>query len=231
MKLTTEIGKLLRRVAVAMLLACTFLCCGSAANASLLASGATISASPAADIGGTQLAQEPIETITPNGPSGLVGTLTSTVTDDDASNPWVNGTYGSNAAALTFIFQIANSGSSASEIQTLSLNGFTGYGISASYITGAGLTAPVLISRPNGGGVDVVKFSFSPSNFGAGKTSTELVLQTNATQFSAASAAINGTGPLQGTAPTFMPAPEPSSITLASIGMMLLGLGWLRRRS
>jgi hypothetical protein len=228
MKLTTEIGKLLRRVAVAMLLACTFLYCSSAVNASLLASGATIAASSAADIGGTQVGQDLNQTITPNGPTGLVGTLTSTVEVNDASNPYYSPL---SPGELTFIFQIANSGSSVSEIQTLSLNGFTGYGISASYITGAGLTASVLISRPNGGGVDVVKFSFSPSNFGAGKTSTELVLQTNATQFSAATAAVNGTGPLQGTAPTFMPAPEPSSITLASIGMMLLGLGWLRRRS
>ncbi|HEX4145225.1 MAG TPA: PEP-CTERM sorting domain-containing protein [Pirellulales bacterium] len=157
-----------------------------------------------------------------------MGTLTSTVTDDDTSNPWVNGTYGSNTAALTFIFQIVNSGSSASEIQTLSLNGFTGYGISASFITGAGLTAPVLISRPNGGGVDVVKFSFSPSNFGAGVTSTELVLQTNATQYGAASAAINGTGPLQGDAPTFMPSPEPSGLVLLSLGA--LGLACVARR-
>jgi len=213
---------------VAVFVACALAWSSGAANASLLASGATIAASPAADAGGTQLAQDLTESITPNGPAGLVGTLTSTATDDDASNPWVNGTYGSNPAALTFVFQIANSGSSASEIQTLSLNGFTGYGISASFITSAGLTAPVLISRPNGGGVDVVKFSFSPSNFGAGVTSTELVLQTNATEFAAASAAINGTGPLQGNAPTFMPAPEPSSLVLLSLGAM--GLASVARR-
>jgi hypothetical protein len=93
------------------------------------------------------------------------------------------------------------------------------------------LTAPALITRPNGGGVDVVKFSFSPSSFGAGKSSTELVLQTNATQYTATGAAINGTGPLHGTAPTFMPVPEPSSFMLASIGLVFLGIGWRRHRS
>jgi len=228
MRLTSGIGKTLRGGVALLLVACGWAWIGGTAKASLLTSGSTIPAASRADTGGTQEAQDLTASIVPNGPSGLVGSLTSTVDVNDPSNPYYSP---SSPGELTFIFQIVDAAGSSSSLQTLSLNGFTGFSIDASYISAAGETAPVLISRPDSGGVDVVKFSFSPSSFGPGTTSTELVLHTNATQYTTSTAAVNGTGPLQGNAPTFQPVPEPSTVMLASLGMVfVVGCGLRRRR-
>ncbi len=221
MKLTTGLGRSLWATGGMLLLACTLSWSSRAANASLLPPNQTLLPAPAAaDIGGTQVATESEAIIYGSG-SVIRGTLTSTVEKDDPSNPFVNGAYSSNPNALTFIFMLSSSGTSATPINELTVNGFVSlYGIDASYVSGTGTTAPTYISRSNSG---LVNFSFDTPSIAAGTTSMELVLHTNATQYTNANpiAAIIGNAGIANS-PTYMPTPEPSGLLLISLGAIAM---------
>jgi hypothetical protein len=227
MELTTGLGKSLRAAAAVLLSACALVWSSGAANASLLPPNQTLIPAPAAaDIGGTQVATETVPIIYGSG-SLIAGTLTSTVDVNDPSNPFYSPT---SPGELTFIFMLASSASSTTPINELTVNGFVSvYSVDGSYIPGTGTTTPTYLSRSNSG---LVNFAFETPSIAAGQTSMTLVLHTNATQYTNANpiAAIIGNAGIAN-APTYMPAPEPSSLILASIGTVLvLGVGWRRHQ-
>jgi hypothetical protein len=125
---------------------------------------------------------------------------------------------------------LSNDAGSINALSRLSVNGFTGFSVDASFVTAAGETVPAFVTRSANG--SVIGFNFvnsgSLTTLNPGKTSTELVLHTNATQFAASTAAIIG-GPTASAA-TYMPVPEPSSLILGLAGLSaLLVTGWRRR--
>jgi len=153
-------------------------------------------------------------------PPVFSGTLTSEVYRNDSTNP-----FGLNA--LTFVYRVANSQASQNAIHRLSLGGFTGFNVDASYKTPAGGLIPTLIDRPTN---LVVGFSFEgapvgPGSLAPGATTATLILQTNATLFGALLANVIDGGQANGIASLGPVVPEP-----ASLGALVLAGGLLLRR-
>ena len=141
------------------------------------------------------------------------GTLTSSVLNNDASNP-----FGPNA--LTFTFLLANDGTSTDPLERLTINGYTGFATDASYQIPAAGIAPTLIDRLS---ADVTGFgfaSFGPGRILPGQASALLVLQTNATQYVNSFASVqDGTN---ASVATYSPAPEPASLALMLVGLLAI---------
>jgi len=179
--------------------------------------------------GANQLATTgPIAFVAPT----YTGTLESSVYNNDASNP-----FGPNG--LTFTYLLHNNGSSAHELHRFTVSSFAAFGTDVSYSAFSVGVPPTFIDRGLPG--DVVGFNYPtpvpqilPSNgsIAPGATSTLMVIQTNAVNFSGTLASvIDGSVTMVG---SFAPAPiipEPGSIVLA--GISVLGLGavcWRKRR-
>jgi hypothetical protein len=154
------------------------------------------------------------------------GTLTTTVTRGDTTNP-----FGLNA--LTFTYVLSNNLGSHS-VDRLSINGFDGFQVDASYQTPATGVIPAFVDREGGVG-SAIGYSFASAPVGSGAvgpgtTSSVLVLQTNATSFVPSQAfVLNG---FPASAGTFAPVPEPATLLLAAgaiIGLVVHRLS--RRRS
>ncbi|HEX4147262.1 MAG TPA: PEP-CTERM sorting domain-containing protein [Pirellulales bacterium] len=247
MKLTTDWGRLLRGTAVVAILVCAISWTVEVANASSLPlpltpgtsiSSAALGYAPAAapsetnlsEANGLQLTASPY-TSEPSTDT----TLTAMVEEGDTHNPYVNGTAGTNPAALTFVFMLSNTNGS-NGVGMLSIDGFTGWGVYyGSWVgTGTGAILPVPhVSMPLGS-PSVIDVPYAASSFKSG-TSAEVVLYTNATNYGTVLDPVTWGGSAIYSAAAYMPAaatPEPSSLLLAVLGMMFfLGLGWRRRKS
>jgi len=260
MKLTREWDRPLRGAAFLALWMCALAWTGEVANASLfyLTSGASGSKTPLAsntsaeDIGwkpvpGTspadvaftvaesaqvQLTAFPY-TVQTNGP-----TLTTTVEEGDPNNPFYNAVTSPNV--LSFIFQLSNP-STTTGINPLTINGFNNWSGDIAYgnWTGSGTVLPApqvqMTAASTGGQIDI---PFGASSFKAPNGSTpilsvDVVLYTNATNYVAALDPVTWGSVYS--APSYAPAaatPEPSSMVLAAIGAVFLGLlGWRRNRA
>jgi hypothetical protein len=207
------------------------------ASATLLAANGRLQPPSAqADTGGTIVATAAIPFIN----STDVGTLTTTVEQNDPSNPFFNGTDSSVTGALTFIYTLANTGTIAAgdtPFTRVTFNGYGGWLVDASFISSAGDTEPGIITRARDGstvGANYVSLGPSfpltgPLNPGvSNSTSMEIVLHTNATTWT------NTVNPIIGAtinnAASFMPAPEPSSLALMLLGVGSLAIVRCRRR-
>ena len=143
------------------------------------------------------------------------GVLTSTVVDDPA-NP---------LGGLTFVYELSNDFVSADPIHRLTINGYAGLSVDASYQAPTLGLLPTLVTRSLAG---TIGFNFIPTpvgfgELGAGLTTAKLVVETDAPTYVLSFASvIDGTVT---TVPSFAPAqliPEPSTILLFGVGLAAL---------
>lgn len=160
----------------------------------------------------------------------FTGNLISSVWAGDTFNPF---------GGLTFTYLLSNDGTSTDSIGELNLSSFAGFATDVSVMLGSVGLAPLVANRTGTPIPDVkVEFLFktpiggSPNfndNLDPGLSSALLVIQTDAPFYVIGNAAIiNG-----GTADTdtYVPSliiPEPTTMSLALLG--LVGLGFARRR-
>jgi hypothetical protein len=150
----------------------------------------------------------------------FTGDLTSTVFNQDPLNP-----FGANA--LTFVYQLNNFQISQDSVVRLTVSRFDSFLVDASFQPSAGVN-PTLIDRSGNG--DVIGFQFLMPALMPGASSARLVLQTSAVNYSPSLASIiDGSVAIAATiAP--VPVPEPSSLAVAGVGL-LVGLSlWGRGR-
>jgi hypothetical protein len=169
-------------------------------------------------VGGVSITLGPVPFLAPT----FSGTLLSTVTVGDATNPFGPG-------ALTFTYVLTNDAVSVHPIERLTLNGYAGFLVDASFQGPPAGLAPDEISRSIS---DLVGFEFDPALMPGG-ISAVLVLQTDATTYTTSTAAvINGTSTFG--VPILAPAigggnvPEPT--TLAVAGTVAAAMLLRRRR-
>jgi hypothetical protein len=159
------------------------------------------------------------------------GDLTSSVYNNDPSNP-----FGPNG--LTFTYLLHNNASSAHELHRFTVSSFATFGTDVSYSLGSLGVPPTYIDRGLPG--DVVGFNyptpvpvFLPSNgsIGPGQTSTLMVIQTNAVNFSGTLASvIDGSVTMVASLAPAPIIPEPGSIVLAALSGLGLAAVWWRKR-
>lgn len=142
------------------------------------------------------------------------------------------------AGCLDFVYQVSDNAGSTDSVGRLTAINFTGWLTDVGFITnGSGLPgglfvdgtiAPELVDRSSAG--DVVGFSFNAPLFDEvppGVTSTVLVIETNATQFTAGDANLidGGVTTVSAFEPsTAVAVPEPASWALMIAGLGAIGL-------
>jgi hypothetical protein len=240
MNLTAKLGRFLRGAAIAMMVLCAQAWTGEAANASLFALTPNENASTTTSItppplstyevgiptGGTVVAEtKGIYLTNPPNTQYSNPTVTTTVEEGDPNNP-----YGS--SALSFIFQITNA--STTSLLLLTVPGFSNYGPEyASYTggVGSGWVQPSAVQMTGADNINFVIALKEANGSSPPAVSSELVVYTNATTYAAAADPVSWPASSYHVA-SYVPTPEPSSLILASTGIVfLLGLGWRRRRA
>jgi hypothetical protein len=141
------------------------------------------------------------------------GTLSSEVISGDTTNP---------LGGLTFVYTLSNFGSSASSLSRLTLNGFVGVQTDTSWFVGSPRIIPAAVDRTSS--PDVLGWSWL--SFGGnqliapGATSSQLIVQTNATTFNPNIASlIDGLVTQSG---ILAPIPTPGAAALLGLGGLVL---------
>lgn len=159
----------------------------------------------------------------------FTGTLISSAWAGDFSNP---------LGGLTFTYRLFNDSTSLDKIGEMNLTSFAGFGTDVSVLLGSPGLDPLVATRTGTPVPDVkVEFLFKtpavgfPSfqdNLAPGMFSSLLVIQTDAPAYTIGNAAIINGG--VATADTLVPSlvPEPTTMSLALLG--LIGLGVTRYR-
>jgi len=173
------------------------------------------------------------------GANGFSGTLRSVVINNDTTNPF-------GPTGLTFIYQIfSNLSSAPTELRRLTLEGFNGFGVDASFeiaanafLTGLGFSnsggpgdasnGAELFDRSNNGDVIGSTFQTAGNRVGAGEFGAIFVFQTSATMFQQNDANVINGG--VATARVLAPSIPEGGSTLALLGIALVAGEALRRK-
>jgi hypothetical protein len=158
-------------------------------------------------------------TIDGNGVHAVGGNYTENVVSGRAGN-----TLGGLSFEYTFDVTAMNSFTA---VQALTAGNFAGWATDVSYVVGG--TAVFAASRSSDGvGVTAL---YSGGGVPVGGTAATLIIDTNAPTFTAGSIGISGGGGATGTLGVLgpAPAPEPATLTLALVGLPVLGAFGYRR--
>jgi hypothetical protein len=152
---------------------------------------------------------------------GYTGTLTSTVYDGDATNPF-------GLTALTFTYLLTNNPTSTHELHRFTVSSYQSFATDVSYSSLFLGQPPTFIDRNPLG--DVVGFSFptaippvlvGPGALAPGMTSALMIIQTDATRFTLTTASvINGSTTSVLSLAPFKIVPEPSTLALGALGLI-----------
>ena len=222
-----------RRVAVFSTALSAFFAFSGETKATIIAPGPGAFPPDIFSLSGTTL----LASVTSPNVVALGGGFTSTVTAAVYSDP--ANVFG--AGDLDFVYQITNSPSSADAIGRVTGVNFTGFSTDVGFVVNGGslpgglfvdgTVSPQLVDRVS---ADVVGFSFnapSTNPISPGQTSTVLVIETNATNFTAGNVNLID-GDVSRVA-AFQPTaiPEPASLTLLSIGIGFVAFAGVARKS
>jgi hypothetical protein len=188
--------------------------------AAILGPGGFSPLAAGAPVGGAVIASSTLPYTGVNTSSSVVfsGNETSQVLLGDPGNPF---------GGLTFVYMLNNSSSSPDAIDRVSLSSFAGFATQVEYF-GPGVSPSIGDRSTNPG--DIVGFDFFGATLTPGATTSELIIRTNALQFTSNTMSVtdggDGVVSSYGAAPSAGTSPEPASLGIISIGGLLL----LRRR-
>jgi hypothetical protein len=181
----------------------------------------------------------PGQALTPVGSGAFVGTLLA-----DTGPETFQGVNGSNAVVffgqvdsqvyrdsstgdLDFLYQFSNNANSPDSIESLTVGNYAPFTTDADYIPATGTTPPSQVTRSGSG--NNVGFEFpAPGAVAPGTNTDDLVIKTNATNFTTGIGVIQDGG--NGAAAVYVPSapvPEPTTVALAGAAVLMLGF---RRR-
>jgi hypothetical protein len=224
-------ASLARKISVASIV---LLASATSQAAPLLPGGGLLTPAEPDPTGGTVLFTSGPVAFTGGGANGFSGTLTTTVIQDDPSNPFANiGNPNPLLHGLTFTYLLHNNATSKTALERLNTVDFSTFATDVSYQPGAGQVPSITDRSINAGAVIGWDFTGVPDGLGTlmpGSTSTLLVVQTNAPAYdiSQAASVIDGaTASIPEAGPSLSTiSPEPASLSLLLAG----GLGLKRRR-
>lgn len=203
------------------------------ARAGLLPPGGTDSSLPLYSSTATLVDQTPLLSFSF---SSNNGSIQEVVLRGYGANPFVNGTLGTDANALTLNYYVQVSGGDVNRVTGSNFGSFlldVGYGYNLfGHIAPPGSVVPVSADRSSDG--SVVGFNFS--DVGAGQISAIMIVNTDVNNYTTGTIGVfNGTQGQslvgEGFVPTASAAPEPASLTLLGMGGICFGgLAWLRWR-
>jgi PEP-CTERM motif len=214
---STTYSPLRRMLGVLSVLALALVIAPVSAHASLLLPGTTVFPDPLAPPTGTTEA-----TI-----SGSWTTATMSGTYSESVIAATNNTFCS--GCLDFVINVSNNASSRDSIETISTGAFGLFLTDVGFNTASTGVIPFVVDRSTTG--DVINFAyFQPNVIHPGQSSAELIIETNATHFTAGTISLidQFTATVNGFAPTTIP--EPASMALLGAGFLAFGSALRRKK-